>query len=556
MGINIISLFFSFLLSFYTIDSNINDNNYLVYLTDKNISSSSIDLAKNNLSDKANTRREIHSIKYDYYDVAVSSDYISELEKLNCVAKRKSKWLNAVLIEKNDGFQISKIKNLPFVKSIKKLTRTEQQYTDPNKFKNSVVDATSYVISNSSKTASIYGHAFNQIEMVNGIGLHSKGLMGQGITIAVLDAGFVNVPNLSLFDDMYAEGRMLGGYDFVLDTTRVSNDHTHGTQVLSIMVGNNSGEYIGTAPLANYWLLRTEDVFAEYLAEEFFWALGAEFADSVGADIINSSLGYTTFDNPAEDHSYSDMDGNTTPITIAADIAASKGILVVNSAGNSGDNSWFYIGAPADGDSVLAIGGADSTGTYTSFSSKGPSFDGDIKPNVSAQAEQTWIANPWGEGVGRGNGTSFSGPIIAGMAACLWQNHPTKNNIEVMRAIEKSCHQYNNPDSLLGYGIPDFVLADAILSGLNVKDFNKDEIVNLYPNPSLNDFTLAFYSSIDQTVSAEVYDISGKVVDIQELNLQARSLNNIIFNNALANGVYVVSINSIQGSISRRIIIN
>ena len=196
MGINIFSLFFTFLISFFSIDSNVNDNSYLVYLTDKNVSTYSIDLAKTNLSDKAKNRRALHAINYDLYDVQVSKKYITELEKLNCVVKQKSKWLNAVLIEEEQGFQLSKINKLPFVKAVKKLSRTEQNSSDPNKFKNSVVDPSSYIASGTSKASSVYGHAFNQIDMVNGINLHNKGLMGQGMTIAVLDAGFVKISNL------------------------------------------------------------------------------------------------------------------------------------------------------------------------------------------------------------------------------------------------------------------------------------------------------------------------------------------------------------------------
>ncbi|MBT8196234.1 MAG: S8 family serine peptidase [Bacteroidia bacterium] len=556
MAINILSVLFTFLFTLLVSNPSGNTSSYLVYLTDKNTTEVTDALAKQQLSKKTIEKRIRKDIPFNTYDLPVSNDYVLELKQRNSVVKQKSKWLNAVLIESNNIESIEEIKTLPFVKSIQKLSKAKVKHQPSGHFKNSIIDHNSFNKLSRLKTQNEYGMAYNQIEMVNGVALHNKGQKGEEMTIAVFDAGFVSVGNLSLFDEMFAEGRYLGAYDFVIDSTKLSAAHTHGTQVLSIMVGNNPGEYIGTAPNANYWLFRTEDVFAEYLAEEFFWAMAAEYADSVGVDIINSSLGYTTFDDPTENHTYNDMDGNTTPITIAADIAASKGILVVNSAGNSGNSSWFYIGAPADGDSVLAIGGADSTGTYTSFSSKGPSFDGDIKPNVSAQAEGTWIANPWANGIGKGNGTSFSGPIIAGMAACLWQAHPTKTNIDVMRAIEKSCHQYDNPDEFLGFGIPDFVLADAILSGINVQDFNKDEIVNLYPNPTPNNFTISYYSSTDQFVEVELIDVSGRLVQQKSLVLDARSLTEISFATPQANGIYIVNISSTKSNLSKRIILN
>ena len=223
------------------------------------------------------------------------------------------------------------------------------------------------------------------------------------------------------------------------------------------------------------------------------WASAAEFADSLGADIINSSLGYTTYDDPAQDHTYEDMDGNTTPITIAADLAASKGILVVNSAGNSGNNSWQYIGAPADGDSVFSIGAVNSSGSYASFSSTGPTYDGRIKPNVVAQGQGSTIISAYSGNVVSGNGTSFSSPITAGMVASLWQAFPGKKNTEIMEAIQQSATQALNPDSLLGYGIPDYFAAFNLLSApvihvinLDIKVFLEGPFNGTNMNPDLN----------------------------------------------------------------------
>ncbi len=320
-----------------------------------------------------------------------------------------------------------------------------------------------------------YGQAFNQINMLNGIPLHDLGLDGAGMTIAVLDAGFLNADVIEAFDSLWLNNQIIGYKDFVSPLAPdIFDSHYHGTMVLSTMGANLPTEMVGTAPKADYWLLRSEDGATEYLIEELNWASAAEFADSLGADIINSSLGYTTYDDPAQDHTYEDMDGNTTPITIAADLAASKGILVVNSAGNSGSSSWHYIGAPADGDSVFTIGAVNSSGNYASFSSTGPTYDDRIKPNVVAQGQGSTVISAYSGNVTSGNGTSFSSPITAGMVACLWQAHPNKKNTEIMEAIQQSASQALNPDSLLGYGIPDYFAAHSTLSLPVIHTINLD----------------------------------------------------------------------------------
>ena len=231
--------------------------------------------------------------------------------------------------------------------------------------------------------------------MLNGDALHDMGYDGAGKIIAILDAGFLNANNLDAFDSLWNNGQILGTRDFVSpQNPNIFGSHYHGTMVLSTMGANWPGQMVGTAPKADYWLIRTEDGDSECLIEELNWVSGAEFADSLGADVINSSLGYTTFDDPTLDHSYEDMDGNTTPVTIGADMAVSKGMIVVNSAGNSGGSFWQYIGAPADGDSVFSIGAVDGLGNYAYFSSTGPTYDGRMKPNVVAQGQGSTIIDP------------------------------------------------------------------------------------------------------------------------------------------------------------------
>lgn len=399
-----------------------------------------------------------------------------------------------------------------------------------------------------------YGASFNQINMLSGDYLHYQGFQGQGMVIAVLDAGFYKVDSLPAFDSLRTNNQILGTYDFVQGNTSVYEDHNHGMNVLSTMGGYLDGQIIGTAPKASYWLLRSEDAAFEYLAEEDNWVAAAEFADSVGADIINSSLGYTTFDDPLENHTYNDMNGNTTIITKGANIAASKGILVVNSAGNSGSSSWNYIGAPADGDSVLAIGAVDVNSQHASFSSKGPSFDGRVKPNVAAQGQATIVASTSG-GIQAGNGTSFSSPIMAGMAACLWQAHPSLTNMQIFNIILESAHLYSNPDTLLGFGIPDFALANLIASGVDIKTLDKEQFKDAFPNPFNNSFEFTFFSPVEQEIMVEIIDMTGRMIYKENKTIRKNDYYRLAMNGAgLSGGIYILNVTTAFNRYTQKLI--
>ncbi|MCK5765848.1 MAG: S8 family serine peptidase, partial [Bacteroidales bacterium] len=335
---------------------------------------------------------------------------------------------------------------------------------------------------------------------------------GKGIIIGVLDAGFTNTDELPVFDSLWDNGQILGTRDFVDGGEITFNKHFHGTMVLSTMGGNYPGEIVGTAPDAYYYLLRTEDGSSELIIEEYNWVSGAEYADSLGADVLNTSLGYSDFpDDPSQNHTYEDMDGNTTPITIGADIAASRGMIVVNSAGNSGSSAWYYITAPADGDSVFTIGAVNSQGVPASFTSHGPTYDGRIKPNVSAQGEGAYVARPDGTFI-YGNGTSFSSPITAGMMACLWQANTDMSNMDLINAVQASGSRAENPDSTIGYGIPDFMAAHNILTVIE----NDDEIVftrvKLFPNPFTSNFVLNVSSEVNAGARMIIVDMTGRTV--------------------------------------------
>jgi len=475
---------------------------YAIYFNDKNNSHFNINRPEEFLSQRAIERRVRFSIPITENDLPVSPTYTAQIKQFGIKIQYSSKWLNVAVIKVNANFNIELISSLPFVKKVQKVYDSQSETTKrTNKFASET----------SLQSLSDYGLSDNQIKMVNADALHDMGYQGQGMVIAVLDAGFNNAQNVSGLAHLFNENRILGVRDFVTNDGSVYEDHQHGTNVLSVMAADLPGQIIGTAPKASYWLIRTEDAATETLAEEFNWVAGAEFADSMGADVINSSLGYTTFDNTLDDHTYQDLDGNTTVITKGANIAASKGILVVNSAGNSGSDSWYYIGAPADGHSVLAIGAVDANGEIAAFSSRGPSYDGRVKPDVCGQGNGTTLLSPTGA-VSIGSGTSFSSPLIAGIATCLMQAFPDSSNFKIMEAIKLSAHKYANPDADYGYGIPNFYRAFLYLAGITLSDYNKDQFFSVGPNPFTDKTMLAFYSANAQNINVKITDVSGKII--------------------------------------------
>lgn len=516
---------------------------YLVIFKDKNNSSFSVSEPGKFLSEKSIARRQKQNIAIKECDLPVNSNYISLVKETGVVVKNQSKWLNAITISTNDENKLSSIKKLSFVKSITLTADPVSPKIHTTKFDVSNVQS----IQNNlpiEKSVLNYGPSFFQADQINIDCMHDMGFMGQGMTIAVLDAGFYKADSLPAFDSLRMNNQLLGCRDIVIGDTLVFEDFPHGMNVLSCMVGNLPGQLVGTATKAKYWLLRTEDAFTETLQEEINWLVGAEFADSVGADVINSSLGYSKFDGGIGDHYYSDMDGNTTIITNAADWAASVGIFVTTSAGNSGGPPWFKITAPGDADSALTVGAVDSAGIIAGFSSRGLTFDGRIKPNTCARGVQAVVAANTG-GTTLTGGTSFSSPITAGAVACLWQANPTANILDLIYAIQASASQALSPDSVYGYGIPNFCKADSILSFvLSVNNLNgtNENLLTVYPNPFNSNFVIEFYAAKKETVLIELYDVAGRKITSQEQNVNANTNNKFSFSDisTLSKGVYTL----------------
>ena len=466
-----------FLIACLTLSSIISEAQYSRFIiTFKNKNGTIFSLANPSqyLSAKSLARRSRQNIAIDSTDLPIVSTYLDSIRSIaNVRILNKSKWLNQICISTTDPVALTIINSLSFVKTTAPVAlrlmapigrdskRMEQEQPTTEKINNQ-----GSVTANSIN----YGNTFNQVHLHNGEYLHNQGFTGEGITIAILDAGFFGYKTNRVFDSIRLQNGISGEWDFVAGEQSVNEDDTHGMFCFSIMAANRPGSMVGTSPKAKFYLYRTEDVSSEYPVEEQNWAAAAELADSVGADMISSSLGYADFDNPSFDHSYAQRDGNTSIITRAADLAARKGIIVMNSAGNDGaiGNDQKFVACPADGDSVTAVGAVDANGTIAPFSSWGPNGAGKRKPNIVSLGVATTIAGVDGN-PSSGNGTSFANPNVAGLIACFWQAFPEFNNMTITDAVQRSATKFNNPDDRFGYGIPDFKKAFAILIAKNFK---------------------------------------------------------------------------------------
>ena len=432
---------------------------YRVTLTDKKGTPYSIANPDKYLSHKAIERRTKQNIEVDSTDLPITPDYIAEVQKQGVTTVSKSKWNNTLLVRATSDACVNDIERLPFVKSVRPV------YTVPDSINVSSCSAVEKDTTSIS-TVSVYGDALAQIKTLNGIKLHDAGYRGKGMTIAIIDGGFMNADRIPLLKNV----KILGAKNFTYPASdNVYRELDHGTAVLSCIGTNMPGRMIGTAPEASFWLLRSEFGPTESEAEEDYWAAAAEFADSVGVDIINSSLGYHDFDNAATSHTYRQLNGRTALISRTAAMLADKGIILTNSAGNDGANHWKKISVPADADNILTVGAMQRNGLNALFSSVGNTADGRIKPDVMAVGFECALIKGDGQ-ITRGNGTSFSSPVTCGMVACLWQALPHCTAKEIINIVRKSADRYEFPDNVYGYGVPDFWEAYIDGSGLNLME--------------------------------------------------------------------------------------
>ena len=519
----------------FSIKAQIAPDKYWVQFTDKNNSPYTINKPEEFLSERAIQRRQDYNIAIDNYDIPVNPSYIQAVAEKGATILNPSKWLNGVSVETSNPSVISAIESLPFVQQVRTLENDDmkQQIKEKTFFANEFLTE-----SRNMDHSYYYGSARPQIYQLNGIELHNRGYKGQGMWIGICDGGFDHVDKHEVFVDMYENDRILGTKDFVYKNGNVYTESSHGTSCLSLMAGNIPNKYVGTAPLASYFLCRTENINSENIIEEYNWVSAAEFLDSLGIDVISTSLGYITFDNPQWDHVYEDLDGATSVITKGSEIACSKGILCVASAGNEGGNAFPYISVPADGENVLTVGAVGVNGQRAYFSSVGPTADGRIKPDVMAHGYGVFVATPY-DGYYDGSGTSYSCPVMAGMATCLWQANKQLPAREIREAIKQSSNNYSTPNNEYGYGIPDFMLAFEALSLEENSDFVINSLISVYPNPS--DGKVEITMETEGNLNVKVYNQIGKLLFDNDINKDATSDLSAFLSN-LNNGLYLINV--------------
>lgn len=500
------------------------EDRYMVFYKDKAGTAFSVDQPLEFLSQKAITRRINQNIAITSQDFPPNAAYVSSVRSTGAYVYYTSRWFNASLVEATAG-ELAAIQGLPNVDHV--------EFVAPGK-----VGTGGRIGSNSKFMADSPPPLTHQQTSMLGLdAMRADGLDGQGITIGVFDTGFPGVTANPAFVDIMLDERIRDFYNFAFGYPHVFLGNDHGARVFSIL-GGELTNFNGSAPKADYLLYATEYWATEYRVEEYNWLFAAERADSAGVDIISSSLGYTDFDDENMDYTYAEMDGETTVVTQAAQMAFARGIVVVVSAGNLGgtNNPWHFIAAPADGKDILAVGAVDFGLNRSGFSSFGPAADGRVKPDVMALGTATMHINPSGA-IQTGNGTSFACPLIAGFAACIWQAHPELTAAELVDLIRKAGSQYFNPDFELGFGIPTYQAVK------NIFELSEKNGMLLYPNPIVNDVAkIAFMPADGADIAYQVYNSVGQVVH-EETYTSNWHLNpfEVNFSN-LSSGVYLVKV--------------
>jgi serine protease AprX len=520
----------------------------------------------NLLSPKALARREKLGQSVQFADLPIHRPYLAQLSAAGLNVRQASRWFNAVSVQTT--LTLPEIQAIcPAVTAMRpvgQLRTTAAQKPVPlsvNSYPLSVRDAlenpdqspTPNPQPPHTATNFDYGTSLDQLAQLNLPCLHQRGYTGRGVLVAQFDSGFLDVDTIDAFDSLWQQNRVVAYRDFVNNDLGVFDEDWHGLAVLSCFAANKPGIYVGASPHVSVMLGRTETVFSETHQEEDNWLAGVEWADSAGADIIQSSLGYYVLDSGQGDYTYADMDGNTTIIAKAADMAAARGILVCNSAGNEGNSGWHYLISPCDGDSVLCVGAVDPTGTHVGFSSYGPSSDGQVKPDVMAMGAQSAVI-AFGGTPGNASGTSFSSPQMSGVAACLIQAHPARTNMEIIEALRQSADRYMTPDSAYGYGVPDACKADSILDVLDLLAIRAADLrgfgagIVLYPTPTQDVLMVDFPSQRFAPEMFVVRDIEGRLV--QSMPAQRGSLHHKLAVDQLPAGTYLLEIQLDNGAVT------
>jgi hypothetical protein len=533
---------------------------YTVQFTDKKGTPFTLDNPSAYLSSQSIERRNKQNIIIDSTDLPLTPGYVDSIVSIPGIQfLNLSKWFNQVLIKISDSTVLQKINSFSFVKKTSPVALKINPFKK-NTLKNKINGVLSFhneSLNNKSENFCgpdsnyfNYGYSYPQIHIHNGEYLHNLGFHGENMTIAILDAGFFNYLSNPVFDSVLLNAQVLGTYDYVNLKQSVNEENVHGAFCFSIIAANVSGQMVGSSPKSKFWLFKTEDVNSEYPVEEQNWVAAAEFADSAGADIISTSLGYDYFDDSSFNLNYAQRNGHTALISIAANFAVAKGMIVTASAGNSGTatDETKYVACPGDADSALTIGATDVNAVIASFSSWGPNSSGEIKPNVVSVGEGTTIAAPDGS-IASGDGTSFSNPNIAGLVACLWQAFPEFNSRDIINAIQESSSKFNNPDGHYGYGIPDFKKAYTIL--IEQKSLQTyisslgNKWINVFPNPYTSNFTILIKAQTNGNAYLQLTDAAGRIIETKSLAISSGQYYEVSFSDAplLARGIYFIHYN-------------
>lgn len=496
---------------------------FRIYLKNKGKTEYTLDNPETYLSKKSIERRYRQKLEIDSTDLPISKLYINKIEELGCVVVAKSKWMSTVSVYSEDSLITDRIKQLDFVKGVdfawKGDTHLKKESADVKRSRPKT------------KPASEYGYALDQIATVNGIYLHEQGLKGEGMEIAVIDAGFENINDLLLIDN----AAIIGAKDFVYNGVDMFKSSEHGLNVVSTMMTNVPNTYIGTAPKAKYLLLRSEDNRSEYPIEEDYWVTAAEYADSIGVDLINTSLGYTKFDYPAHSYNIDQLNGKTAYISRGAGIAARKGLFMAVSAGNEGATAWHKISFPADAENVLTVGSINKDSVVSYFSSVGPTADMRIKPDVMAMGGNINLIGAKDEIIVN-SGTSFACPVMCGLAACLWQAFPNLTSLQVMDVINRSGSKYTSPGDAYGYGIPDMKKAFEYAKGFS----NEIEHNNRFflKSDSIGVISVQNINNDDGSYKLMITDLNGQQLLVDNIDRTPKTFNL----NRVAKYMYIISI--------------
>jgi serine protease AprX len=482
---------------------------FRVTFKDKKATTYSLSAPLQYLSQRAMDRRSKYNMQVDSTDLPVVKTYVdSVLHVTNGVLHLRSRWQNSCVILVEDSSSVLALQNISFVKSVRKVG-----YYGQGLHEKPAPDAGSGQSNTGGKPtgfdANYYGAAWDQIHLCHGEYLHQKGNTGEGKLIAVIDVGFTGVNVAHAFDSLFAQNRLMDTWNFIYDTAYVFDYGAHGCQVLSCMASLTPETHVGTAPHAMYALYATDDLTSEQAIEEDNFAAASERADSLGADLITTSLGYNYFDNAADSHTYSELNGNTTLVARACNAAARKGIMVIASAGNEGTSEWQHILTPGDADSALTVGSVTVQKVHSATSGKGPSSDGDMKPNVSAMGVAASVVNPNGA-VLQQTGTSYATPIIAGLTTCLMQADPSMRPMEVLHLIQSVSDSFAHPNYEIGNGVPDFQKAYDLVT--DIQDIVKvNDAFSIYPNPARNEIFVSA-KNYNGNLNYSIFDLQGRIV--------------------------------------------